>query len=235
MTPPGLVAFRVAVKETDLLIHARCPLADEARELILKYRGHIERYIAEYPAFAKTLSPWCMDGWAPAIVREMAEAGRKAGVGPMAAVAGAVAEFVGRDLLPRSDAVVVENGGDLFVRKPGPITVGIFAGDSPLSLKVGVRIDPGDDPAGVCTSSGTVGHSLSMGRSDAVCVVADGASLADAVATAAGNLIQSPGDIRKAVDFARSVPGVSGVMAIVRDRIGAWGSLEVVPLKGKKG
>ena len=235
MTDPELAAFRVVVKETDLLIHARTPLPEAARELILTCRGHIERTIAEHPDFARTLSPWRAGGWAPAIVREMAGAGQKAGVGPMAAVAGAVAEFVGRGLLDLSDAVMVENGGDLFIRKPGPVTVGIYAGDSPLSLEVGVRLDPGDGPVSVCTSSGTVGHSLSMGRSDAVCVVSASASLADAVATAAGNLIQSPGDIRRAVDFARAIGGVAGVVAVARDRIAAWGDLEVVPLKGKKG
>ncbi len=231
----GLTAFQIAVKETDLLIHARTDLSAAARELILRCRGYLERYIADHPDFARTLSPWKVDPWAPAIVQEMIEAGRKAGVGPMAAVAGAVAEYVGRGLLAYSDAVSVENGGDLFIRKAGAVTVGIFAGNSPLSLKVGVRLLPGNDPVAVCTSSGTVGHSLSRGRSDAACVVSLSASLADAVATATGNLIQSRGDIGSAIDFARAVDGVSGVVVIARDRIGAWGELEIVPLKGKKG
>ncbi len=235
MSDPDLTAFRVAVKETDLLIHARTPLAEPARELILRYRGHLERYIADHPGFVAALTPWATDAWAPAIVQDMVGAGRRAGVGPMAAVAGALAEYVGRGLLAVTDAVVVENGGDLFIRKTPPVTVGIFAGDSPLSLQVGVRLAAPADPVAVCTSSGTVGHSLSRGRSDAVCVVSPSATLADAVATAAGNLIQSPGDIRRAIDFAREIDGVSGVVAIARDRIGAWGALEVVPLKGKKG
>lgn len=235
MGDPDLTAFRVAVKETDLLIHARTDLSDAARELILRYRGHIERYIQDHPGFVRALTPWAPDSWAPAIVREMIEAGRKAGVGPMAAVAGAVAARVGTGLLPLSGTVVVENGGDLFIRKAAAVTVAIFAGDSPLSLKVGIRLDPGIDPVAICTSSGTVGHSLSRGRSDAICVVAASASLADAVATAAGNLVQSPDDIRRAIDFARSIEGISGVVAIARDRIGAWGALEVVPLEGKKG
>lgn len=235
MADPRLTAFRIAVKETDLLIHTRSDLTDQAREAILRYRGHIERYVADHSDFARTLSPWPSDPWAPAIIQEMVTAGRRAGVGPMAAVAGAIAEQVGRHLLQWSDAVVVENGGDLFIRKASPVTVAIFAGDSPLSLKVGVRLVPGTDPVAVCTSSGTVGHSLSRGRSDAVCVVSSSASLADAVATAAGNLIQSPGDIRSAIDFARDLEGVSGVVAIAGDRIGAWGELEVVPTKGKKG
>jgi hypothetical protein len=206
-----------------------------AREAILRYRGHIERYIADRPDFARTLSPWGPDPWAPAIIQEMIAAGRKAGVGPMAAVAGAIAEQVGRHLLTGSDAVVVENGGDLFIRKASPVTVAIFAGESPLSLKVGVRLAPGNAPVAVCTSSGTVGHSLSRGRSDAVCVVSSSASLADAVATAAGNLIQSPKDIQSAIGFAREIEGVSGAVVIAGDRLGAWGEVEVVPTKGKKG
>lgn len=230
MAAQGLAAFRVVVKETDVLIHARTDLSAMARELILKHRGHLERYIADHPAFARTLSPWPDDPFAPAIVRDMISASQKAGVGPMAAVAGAIAEHLGQELLTASDTVSVENGGDLFIKKDSPFTVGIFAGNSPLSLKVGVYLWPGDAPVAVCTSSGTVGHSLSMGRSDAACVVSSSASLADAVATATGNLVQSKNDVKRAVDFARSVKGVSGAVVIAGDRIGAWGELEVVPL-----
>ena len=225
-----LVSFRVTVKETDVLVHATRPLEDITKELILKYRGYIEAYIRQHPEFAKTLRPWPISGPAPLIVKDMAAAGEKAGVGPMAAVAGAVAEHVGRELLAHSKEVIVENGGDVFLKTAGPVTTGIFAGSSPLSLRIGLRIDPGSKPLAVCTSSGTVGHSISMGKADAVCVVSASCSLADAAATSIGNRVESKTDIQQALDFGKQLEGVTGVVVIIGDSIGIWGELEVVPL-----
>jgi len=231
----GLVSFRVAVKETDLFVHADKPLEDITRELILKYRGHIETYIQQHPEFAKTLQPWHVGGPAPLIVKDMVSAGEKAGVGPMAAVAGAMAEHVGTELLLHTEEIVVENGGDIFMKTKGPVTIGIFAGSSPLSLRIGLRIDSGNKPFAACTSSGTVGHSLSLGKADAVSVVSDSCSLADAAATAIGNLIQSKNDIQQALDIGKQIEGVNGLVIIIGDAIGMWGDLEIVPLKGEKG
>jgi ApbE superfamily uncharacterized protein (UPF0280 family) len=225
-----LVSFRVTVKETDVLIHATRPLEEITKELILKYRGYIEAYIRQNPEFAKTLRPWSPGGPAPLIVKDMAAASEKVGVGPMAAVAGAMAEHVGHELLAHSQEVIVENGGDVFLKTNGPVTAGIFAGSSPLSLRIGLRIDPGSKPLAVCTSSGTVGHSISMGKADAVCVVSGSCSLADAAATSIGNRVQSKTDIQQALDFGKQLEGVTGVIVIIGDAIGMWGELEVVPL-----
>ena len=196
-----LAAFRVAVKETDLLVHAVKPLEAFTRESILKHRGYIETYIQMYPEFLTSLKPWRIKGPAPVIVKDMAAAGTAAGVGPMAAVAGAVAGHVGKDLLAHTDEVIVENGGDIYIHADGAVTIGIFAGDSPLSLLVGLRFEGGRRPFAVCTSSGTVGHSLSFGTADAVSVVSDSCALADASATAIGNRVRSKADIEKGIDF----------------------------------
>jgi len=227
----NLAAFRVAVKETDLFVHAAKPLEEITRELILKHRGYIEAYIKRYPEFVKTLKPWHVSGPAPIIINDMASAGEKAGVGPMAAVAGAIAEHVGIDLLMHTDEVVVENGGDIFFKTNGPVTIGIFAGKSPVSLGMGLRIDPGEKPLSVCTSSGTVGHSLSLGKADAVCVLSDSCPLADAAATSIGNQIKSKAHIGSAIDFGKNIKGVGGIVVIMGDEIGMWGELEVVRLK----
>ncbi len=225
----------MVVQETDLMIHASHRLDALALELVLKYRGHIEGYIEDHPDFARTLTPWRIEDFAPAIVREMIRAGEKAGVGPMAAVAGAVAEYVGRGLLQESDTVIVENGGDIFIRKSGPVTAAIYAGASKLSLKIGVRVQGSDAPFGICTSSGTVGHSLSRGRADGLCVVSPSCILADAVATAGANLVNSAEEIERAIAFGRQIPGVTGLVGVIGDRIGAWGNIELVPLSVKKG
>jgi ApbE superfamily uncharacterized protein (UPF0280 family) len=233
--PGGLVGFRVVVKETDLHVHAAEDLSSLTRESVLRYRHHLEGYIALWPEFAATLAPWRISGAAPALVREMAAAGRKCGVGPMAAVAGAIAEAVGRDLLAHTPQVVVENGGDIFLKTEGPAVVGIYAGESPLSLRIALRIDSRRGGIGVCTSSGTVGHSLSRGRADAVCVVADCCADADAAATAIGNRVAGKKDITEAIAFGRRIEGLSGLVIIVGDKLGMWGDIELVPVKGKKG
>lgn len=231
----GLTAFQVVCQETDLLVRADRPLERETRERVLELRGQIEGYIRRYPDFATTLSPWREDCLAPGIVRNMIRAGNAVGVGPMAAVAGAIAGDVGRELLGHSRQVVVENGGDIFLKTDQPAVAGLFAGHSPLSMKIGIRLTETNDGIGVCTSSGTVGHSLSSGKADAVCVVAPSCALADAAATAIANRIHGPGEIESAVSFGRSIAGVLGVVAVCGPEMGAWGQLELVPLQGKKG
>jgi ApbE superfamily uncharacterized protein (UPF0280 family) len=226
-----LIDFRVTVKETDLFVQALKPLEDITRELILEKRGYIENYIKRFPEFARTLNPWHVQGPEAIIINEMAIAGEKAEVGPMAAVAGAIAEHVGKGLLKHSDEVVVENGGDVFLRLYNPVNIGIFAGKSPLSLRMGVCIESREKPISICTSSGTVGHSLSLGNADAVCVVSDACSLADAAATSIGNRVISKTDIQPAIDFGKKIRGVKGIVVIIGNEVGIWGDLKVVPLE----
>ncbi|NVM56699.1 MAG: UPF0280 family protein [Desulfobacterales bacterium] len=226
-----LQTFRVVVKETDLLVRAERPLQRETRDLVLKHRMSLERYIEDHPGFVDRLAPLPHDRpLAPPIVRTMIEAGQKAGVGPMAAVAGAVAEHVGRDLLTYSKEVIIENGGDIFIRTTFPLVVAIFAGDSPLSSKLGVRIDSPGTPVAVCTSSGTVGHSLSFGRADAVAVISESAALADAAATAIGNAVSNKADIASAIHLGENIQGVVGIVVILDDKMGLWGKVELVRL-----
>jgi len=228
-----LPAFRVVVKETDLLVHAEKKLEHETRELVLEHRGYVEAYIKAHPDFAAALIPWQLDGPAANIVADMVAAGENAGVGPMAAIAGAVAEHTGQGLLKLTDHVIVENGGDVFIKTDTPLTVGIFAGKSPLSLRIGIRLSGGPKPMAVCTSSGTVGHSLSFGQADAVCVVADSCAIADAAATAIGNQIQSIADIGYAIGQGKGIENIRGIIIIVGEKMGIWGDLEVVPMQGK--
>ena len=108
---------------------------------------------------------------------------------------------------------------------------GIFAGESPLSMKMGVCIDTKNQPLAVCTSSGTIGHSLSMGKADAVCVISRSCSLADAAATSIGNQIKTKADINKSIDFGKKIDGIIGIVVIMDDKIGLWGDIEVIPLK----
>lgn len=222
-----LVAFNVVEKETDLSIRAASNLGKKARRLMLKYRGQLEGYLERNPAFRTSLEPVSVPESAPAIVKEMAGAAQKCGVGPIAAVAGAIAENVGRELLDFSPEIIVENGGDIFLKILKNRVVGIYAGQSPLTGKIGLEIRPEDTPLGVCTSSGTVGHSLSFGRADAVVVVAQSAALADAAATALGNRINNPRDINKTLEFARGIDGLKGAVIIIGSDVGVWGEVKL--------
>jgi uncharacterized protein len=228
-----LETFHVSVKETDLWVQAEKNLERETRELVFKYRGHIESYIQENPDFLTTLKPWRIKGAAPRIVSSMALAGQQSGVGPMAAVAGAIAESVGNDLLGLTSQVVVENGGDIFIKLDKPIVSSIYAGASPLSLKVGISVKSCGAPIGICTSSGIIGHSFSMGKADAACVISPSCALSDAAATAIGNRVESPVAIESAINFGKQIPGVSGIVVIARDKIGIWGDIEIVPLSNR--
>jgi ApbE superfamily uncharacterized protein (UPF0280 family) len=227
-----LHSFRVVVKETDLLVRSKHLLEKETRDFILKCRLPLERYVEDHPEFLHCLVPFPKDRFAPPIVRTMIEAGRKARVGPMAAVAGAVAEYVGKDLLSLTDEVIVENGGDIFIHTASPLTVAVYAGDSPLSNKLGIRVACSGDPLGICTSSGTVGHSLSFGKADAVVVISDSSALADAAATSIGNRVTGKRGVASAIDFGKEIEGVQGILVVIDDELSVWGKVELIRLAG---
>jgi len=224
-----LVYFEITEKETDLSIYADIDLKKEAGQAVLRLRRDLENYIRIDPNFFSSLEPLELKDSAPEIARAMAEAAKKAGVGPMAAVAGAFSEFVGRELLKSSKQVIIENGGDIFIRSLVPRTIGIYAGEeSPFTGRLAVQIEDAKNGLGVCTSSGTVSHSLSFGKTDATLIISDSAALADAAATAAGNAVKSKDDIEKGIDVARSIGGVRGVLIIVGDKMGSWGEIKLV-------
>ncbi len=226
----NLIKFEIIEKETDLLILAEKNLYDKALAFTLKYRTDLENYIASDPQFLKTFSPYRIRYDAPPIVKEMAAAARKAKVGPMAAVAGAVAEFVGRDLMAFTDEIIVENGGDIFMKINQPRKVGVYAGSSPFSEKIALEVEPRPKPFSVCTSSGTVGHSFSFGKADAVVVIAQSACLADAAATAIGNVVKEVSDIDQGLKLAKKIKNLDGVLIIKDDQLGALGKVKIVPL-----
>ncbi len=223
----NLVSFNVILKESDLWISADCDLHTEATETLFQIRSSIESYINNHPGFLTSLVPMTFDFMAPPVVREMLAASSLAGVGPMASVAGAIADHVGRELLKHSQNVIVENGGDIFMKTDTELQVGVFAGKSTLSEQVAIYVKKEETPLGISTSSGTVGHSLSFGRADAACVKAESAAIADAAATAVGNRIQRKSDLKDALNYGIGIKGVRGVVIILGNRLGAIGDIEL--------
>jgi len=226
-TDKDLVSFNITVKETDLYIRAKRDLQTEARDAVMKERTALESYIQRHPGFAVALEPYTIDNKAPDIVREMAEAAEKVGVGPMAAVAGAIAERVGKELLKLLPEVIVENGGDIFLKSRKKRLVAIYAGKSTFADQLALEVQATETPLGICTSSGTVGHSLSFGKADAVIVLAPCTALADAAATAIGNMIKEVDDIPRGLEFAQKIEGLNGVAIIKDDKIALWGKIKI--------
>lgn len=225
----------VRIKETDLQIFTDEDVAELAGDLALQYRTQVETYIAKRPEFENALVPLAEDRLAPPIVKDMLLAGEKTGIGPMAAVAGSIAHYVGTALLKMGcREVMVENGGDIFLHRQSDVTVAIFAGESPLSMRVGIKVPVEKMPLGICTSSGTVGHSLSFGIADSVTVLSPSTPLADAAATRLGNEVgrdRGEGDgIRRALEVGQSMTGLYGVVVVCGEKLGAVGDIELIKL-----
>ncbi|NLW09663.1 MAG: UPF0280 family protein [Firmicutes bacterium] len=227
---PGYFSFRVAVGETDLWLETSRECRAEVEKEVRRLRRQLRAYISRYPDFLSTLKPWPSDPGAPELVQRMIAAAAKTGVGPMAAVAGAIAEMLGHALLAAGvEEFFIENGGDLYFTRIKPRLVAVYAGSSPFSWQLGLKIPPGK-PLSVCTSSGTVGHSFSMGRADAAVVLSPDGALADAAATAAANRVQGPADLEKTAEFIGSIPGVTGVLLICGETLAALGDIELADL-----
>lgn len=222
----GLVAFSVAIRETDLQIRATRGLASQAFDLANKARKEVEDYVRAQPDFLTSLVPLPIPLTAKGVPLDMLRAGKEFNVGPMAAVAGAIAEAVGKGLLKYSPQIIVENGGDIFLQLDRPATIALYGGpESPFSRRLLLKVGTPNRPLGICTSSGTVGHSLSFGKADAVVTVADSGAMADAAATHICNQIQKAEDIQPVLDAEQKRGRLRGLLAVLGSTLGAWGEI----------
>jgi ApbE superfamily uncharacterized protein (UPF0280 family) len=230
-----LFYFKVQIKETDLSIGVdrvkyHPDLASEVERMVIRLRGDLETYIAWHPEFMSSLEPIHLYQGAPGIACRMADAAQRAGVGPMAAVAGAFAWETGRFLADFCENVIVENGGDLFMKTAKERLVGLIAGKSAFTNRIAIKVKPEEAPLGLCTSSATVGPSFSFGKADAAVVKAVDAYLADAVASGVGNRVLDGNSLNQAIEYAQTISGVTGVLAVIGDKMALYGNMELVPL-----
>jgi len=225
-----LVEQTIIQNESDLQIYANKNVVEGAESHLSDIRKILSKYIERRPLFQTSLEPIKQDHKAHYLVKQMIKASSLAGVGPMAAVAGAVSQYVAECLVEEEDDltdIFIENGGDIYLRSSIERRILVHAGQSVLSEKLALKIKPEMTPCGICTSSGTVGHSLSFGKADAVVVISKDTCLADATATSVGNMIKSHTDIEKGISFAKTIPGINGILIIVGDQLGAWGEIEL--------
>jgi hypothetical protein len=228
----------VNYKETDLWIGVdpdsfREEMKAVSFQKVKELRSVLEEYLLLDPIFGKTYEPHRVEPNAPEIVRVMAEAANRAGVGPMASVAGAFSEMVGRCLMEQFEIqeLVVENGGDIFLKINSNLLMSVYAGNSLLSGKVGIEIKASESPLGVCTSAGTVGPSVSFGNADAAMIICKNIALADAFATGFGNRVKTPEDVQDVIDQTAQFPEILSAVIICQDKIGIRGQFEMKLIK----
>ncbi|MEA1924795.1 MAG: UPF0280 family protein [Candidatus Altiarchaeota archaeon] len=221
-----LNSFELSFKESRIVVYCDLDSCREARKELEKTYTLLEGYIRNSPFYQSTYEPLRVGDNAPGIVQEMAESSRKAGCGPMACVAGAFSEHL-RDFLLESGATeaIVENGGDIALKVNKKVTIGLYAGSSPYSGRIALKVKPEDTPLGVCTSSASVGHSISLGEADSVTVLSDSTPLADGAATAIANQVRGANPVQNALMHARKIEGIRGAMIVLDSELGCWGSL----------
>ncbi len=230
-----VLSYEVVYKETYLLIKLEKNFKIRILKNLISLRKPIENYIKKNPEFLTSLKPIEPKKYAPEIIKKMCFVSQKTGVGPMSAVAGTIAEFLGYKILNWIEKenfkkfLIIENGGDIFAYIDEPINIAIYASEtSPFTGKLILKINLLNQPLGICTSSGTVGHSLSFGSSDAVIIISNSASFSDTLATATGNLVKTESDIKTAVEFAKSFNETIFVCIIKNKTISFWSKTDKI-------
>ena len=222
--------FCVKFLESDLWIGVdngsyRASMEQDVYTMLVDLRRRMDAYLLMDPQYKAALTPYDAGLEAPEILKEMSRISHRTGIGPMSAVAGAIAKHVA-DFMGTKE-VIVENGGDIYAKAASDMDISVFAGQSPLSEKVGLHIPAADFPLGICTSSGTVGPSLSLGRADAMMIICKDVLLADSYATAFANRIQSANDLQPVIDRISNTPEILGALAVKDDRLAVCGEFEL--------
>lgn len=203
-----------------------CKRFDAATEEIVSQRRILDDYIKSHPGFRYSFEPIELLNGAPEVAHRMARAARIVGVGPMAAVAGVMAQCAAEAALKAgAPEAIVENGGDIYLKAAEPVLIALNAGTAKLSNRLAFSLESEDTPISICSSSGLMGHSKSLGKCDLATVVAKDAALADAAATQASNLVKTEEDVNQALESIISIEGIDGVLIVKNDRVGLAGNL----------
>jgi hypothetical protein len=228
----GLKALEIRLKESNIFIssNAQKPIKAKARRYIRQLRKDIKQYISCEPEFENSFSPLKPKEDAPEIIKEMCLAASKAKVGPMAAVAGALAMELGKLLKQDCSEIIVENGGDIYVRLKRPIIVGLWCKNDEIRKSLALKLPKVRGHISVCTSSGIFGHSYSAGKADAATIIARNTALADAWATRLGNEIKSKKDIERGLSLIKNQKDILGALIIMGKSIALYGNVELTQI-----
>lgn len=199
---------------------------DQITAVLVEERKKLETYIHRHPEFKEALTPIVLLSEAPEIALRMAKASRATGLGPMASVAGSLAQRgVEAAKAVGSDEAIVENGGDMYLMSPTPVTIGLYAGKNSIGTRLAFHILPDELPLAICSSSSRMGHSLSFGDCELATVVAKDAALADSAATLVCNSISHGSNVQQVLENVGLIEGIRGILVVKDDQIGLWGNL----------
>ena len=237
--------YHFSEKESNLTIISESKHAiAKAKEVFYYHRNILEEYVLKDKYFLKSFTPMKVKSDL-IIIKKMAIAAELCDVGPMAAVAGALADIMlevkkSKEIANYKPAKIalVENGGEIAVDSEKSMKIALYAGKNKLNLNIGFLIKKEDCPMGIGTSSATIGHAISLGEADAATVFAENAALADAAATKVGNLVKGNDiekSIKKGLDAVDDIDGVFGVFISRGNKIGSTGKIpSLFKIEGEK-
>jgi len=219
------VTAKLEIGETAATIGAERVYVEAAVDAIKAAREEIERLVRKDRFFLTTMEPYDPSPKSGGVVRRMCEAARAAGVGPMATVAGAIAQEALEAMLSQGCRHAwVDNGGDIAVMVERPVTIEVFH-DPASANAFALELENTGKPLGICSSSGTLGHSISFGNADTVVAVARDAVLADALATAIGNNVSGPGSLKGCFEPFTGIRGFHGGIAMAGGEVAIHGDI----------
>ncbi|MFP4496858.1 MAG: UPF0280 family protein [Vulcanimicrobiota bacterium] len=221
-------SFKIEQEESDLFLVCDSELKEPISRELSVLRNQLKSYIKKNPLFQTSLSPIDVEINAPLLIQNMALAARTYNVGPMAAVAGSIAQSLGDSFKSQCNKLIIENGGDIFIKTREPVTFSVYAGPvSPFTGKLKFRFPPQPDGMGICTSSAKIGHSLSFGNADALVAIASTADVADAAATSLANKIKNKEDITRIIEEEKNRQILKALIIVLDENMGIWGDIEL--------
>jgi len=213
----------IVYKNADILLTSETVFPRQTVLSALKeYYSQVETYVQEHPEFQASLSPVAAYPQAPQIIQDMSAASFLSTIGPFSAVAGAIAHYVGMALLPQCRQLIIENGGDLFLKIDSPKRIGLYAGEGSWVNNLYIEAGPSSTPFGIAASSGTMGHSLSLGNADLVIVAAESAIIADTFVTILCNRIKTRQDIHPVMECYKANPVIRGIGICLDEEMYVW-------------
>lgn len=222
--------LEISYRESDLLICTDKKINEDlAREILVKHYQAVEEYIQKNPAFLTSLSPLELeeDQKTLPIIKDMIEVSKLTGIGPFASVAGAIALYVGREILKYADEVIIENGGDIFLKINENKRLEVYLGESFELKNLTLEIKKRDYSFGIASSSATFGHSLNFGKADLVTIIARDPISADGFATALSNRLKKEKDVKDVLEIAKNSDLIEGILIFFEGKIYLWGDLKI--------
>jgi|GEM_PF-1476937 len=224
-----LYLTQISAKETELQIFTSRKADKHAiEEKIRLMRMDIENYIERDRMFLVSLRPVVIQKDAPLIVREMARCAKLINCGPMSTLSGAIAGFLGEELVKDGfKDVVVKNATSIFIKSRKTLAINFYTGRSKIWSKLRLKIKPKDTPLGIAIQAGSQARDINFGCADNVFVLSAHTALAQGAAVNVSNRINTKSDMQRALDFARSIKGIAGVAIILKNNMLSWGKIEI--------